>query len=201
MTFQDIINEVKSSKWQPEFEWVDSIDECADRINSPHEDYPLGIQPTIQMIGLLKNEKRITWADACNIQSFLFRGKADIINAQIASYTGGYSKNHEWLLSLPNRYITIGLRKKEVQIGAWIPPHPIFLQDLVDKIFPIFLTDTPFFHERQKQISSNIELIEWYKLFETIHPFEDLNGRVGGIIVAILSHTNGQFLAPKRFKP
>ena len=44
-------------------------------------------------------------------------------------------------------------------------------------------------------------LIEWYKDFETIHPFQDGNGRVGGVIVAVRSHelypTKG-WLAPNQ---
>lgn len=32
------------------------------------------------------------------------------------------------------------------------------------------------------------DLIEWYKDFETIHPFEDGNGRVGGVVIAAYSH-------------
>lgn len=187
MTFQDIINEVESSAWQPEFEWVSSIKEVSERINSPHEDYPLGVQPTIQILGLLTDEKTLSWADACNIQKFLFIDKQD----QIRNSSGKLSH-------LPNQFINLGLRRTEVKVGNWKPPHPMFLQELVDEIFPVFLTDMPFAHERQKQISSNTELIEWYKWFETIHPFEDLNGRVGGIIVAVLSHSNGQFLAPKK---
>jgi hypothetical protein len=205
MTFQDIINEVESSSWQPEFEWVSSLREVSDRINAPHEDYPLGVRPTIDMIEGFAGVDKITWADACNIQKFLFTAKQDQIrNAvedsnkcidepglSIHRVAGKYE-------CLPNLHINLGLRKVEVKVGEWNPPHPMFLQDLVNAIFPVFLTDMPFVHDRQKQISSHIELIEWYKLFETIHPFEDLNGRVGGIIVAALSHSNDHYLTLKR---
>ena len=64
MKFQDIINEIESSSWQPEFEWVSSLKEVSERINAPHEDYPIGVEPTIQMLGLLKHEERFDWGDA-----------------------------------------------------------------------------------------------------------------------------------------
>ena len=202
MKFQDIINEIESSSWQPEFEWVSSLKEVSERINAPHEDYPIGVEPTIQMLGLLKHEERFDWGDACNIQKFLQIEKLrQIKNARedLQLFPDSVeSETREKYCALPNQHINLGLRKTNVQVGSWAPSHPMFLQELVDAIFPVFLTDRPFAHERQKQISSNIELIEWYKWFETIHPFEDLNGRVGGIIVAVLSHSNGQFLAPKK---
>ena len=38
-------------------------------------------------------------------------------------------------------------------------------------------------------------LTEWYKVFETIHFFNDLNGRVGGIVINILSYLlTGKYL-------
>jgi hypothetical protein len=42
--------------------------------------------------------------------------------------------------------------------------------------------------EKLYEIKNTKELIEWYKDFETIHPFQDGNGRVGGVIVATYAH-------------
>ena len=40
------------------------------------------------------------------------------------------------------------------------------------------------------------DIIHWYEDFQTVHPFIDLNGRVGGIIAAVASHyiSNGEYL-------
>jgi hypothetical protein len=205
MTFLDILNEVESSSWQPEFEWVSSSKEVSEKINSPHEDYPLGVRPTMDMINAFAGVEKITWADACNIQKFLFTAKQDQIkNAvedsdkyldepelSIHEVAGKYER-------LPNLHINLGMRKTEVKVGDWNPPHPMFIQDLIEQIFSVsWHVQTQKFCIPHYKLGT-ISPIFWYKLFETIHPFEDLNGRVGGIIVAVLSHSNGEFLVPKR---
>lgn len=159
MTYEQIITEVNTSKWQPEFIWVDSVEECADLINRPHEDYPHGVQGTIDMIRHFAGSLMIRWSDAQNIQKYVYESKND------------------------GTHLNLGMRQVPVKVGGWVPPSPLFLPDLIDNIFPVF-------HHQN--------LMDWYKIFQTIHPFEDLNGRVGGIILAALSFDGTNFLTVKR---
>lgn len=160
MTFEQILAEVNTSNWQPEFIWVDSVEECADLINLPHEDYPHGVQGTIDMINEFTGCGLIRWADAQNIQKYVYESKND------------------------DTYLNLGIRQGAVKVGGWIPPDPLFLPELVERLFPIGFGD--YFLET------------WYKVFQTIHPFEDLNGRVGGIILAALSFDGTNYLTVKR---
>ena len=72
------------------------------------------------------------------------------------------------------------LRQVMVRIGAFIPPSPDLLPRLMQNLETAYATtglDTGM-------------LASWYTDFETIHPFQDGNGRVGGIIVAALNRRN-----------
>jgi fido (protein-threonine AMPylation protein) len=80
-------------------------------------------------------------------------------------------------------------REVEVKIGNDNPPPHFMVPSLIKKIFPaIRLRD----YETQKVNY----LIEWYRKFQIIHPFENGNGRVGGVIVAVLSWNGEKMLAP-----
>ena len=52
------------------------------------------------------------------------------------------------------------------------------------------------------EIPTDEILLDWYSDFETIHPFQDGNGRVGGVVVAVYSNlwsTEGKYLAPCQY--
>ena len=80
------------------------------------------------------------------------------------------------------------LRRIMVTVGAFIPPPPDLLPRLMQNLEMAYATtdlDTG-------------TLASWYTDFETIHPFQDGNGRVGGIIIAALNRRNDRsyWMAP-----
>jgi len=70
-------------------------------------------------------------------------------------------------------------------VGTFIPPEPMYIPQLMMTIFPV-----------TKELE---DIEEWYRLFECIHPFEDGNGRLGGIVMAAVSYLQtGKYKVPKR---
>lgn len=163
----EIINQYNlidaAKKWQPRFTTTNSIDECADLINLPHEDYPQFVNKTKESIELaidILKERPIKEFDIKALHGFCMKEKEYI-------RTGDYR-------------ILDG-----VIVGSFKPPHPMYVPQLMISICPV-----------DKDIE-NIEM--WYRLFECIHPFEDGNGRVGGIILAAVSFLkNGTYTCPKQ---
>ena len=133
---------------------------------------------------LLEGYYEITFADVCNWQKELFEHKKNI----------AYGK-----ISLPNLHINLGLRTTNVKVNEWNPPTPMFLEDLKEMCFPIYFeiidefnlkvklgSEWFYFTKKTSHIMIKRRLTEWYKTFQIIHFFEDLNGRLGEIIINIL---------------
>ena len=140
---------LRVDSWKPTFEWVESSLECADKINSYHEDYPKYVKATDAVLC-----RSLGWI---NIPSFYLRSVHSLIFTD-KSFAG------KW-------------REVDVRVGNHTPPKLSSVDDLMDEL-----------HYSYENIRDIDNLIEWYKDFETIHPFQDGNGRVGGVIVAQHAH-------------
>ncbi len=65
-----------------------------------------------------------------------------------------------------------------VRVVLHVPPEP-------DRI-PALMEELEATYRGRMDTVENIQA--WYSDFETIHPFKDGNGRVGGVVAAMLSH-------------
>lgn len=154
--------------FDPKFVKVQTVEEAADLINRPHEDYPQRVPATHKAIVDLD-----WWGCDGVVRSFDLR-------------------NLHARLMVDRMDIAGRFRTSEVRVGSYTPPSPAavapMLVGLHDKIGCPHL------------LSLDSELIEWYREFQMIHPFEDGNGRVGGVVVAAMTYARfretGYILAP-----
>lgn len=70
-------------------------------------------------------------------------------------------------------------RTVDVIVGDHRPPEYNSLYGWMELLESIYL---------YKSNLTLVDIKDWYSDFETLHPFMDGNGRVGGLVVAILSH-------------
>ncbi len=66
-------------------------------------------------------------------------------------------------------------RQGEVTVGNHHPPDHLLVPKFMDEL------------EHESVIKTIEDLTDWYSDLETIHPFRDGNGRVGGVVVAVVS--------------
>lgn len=147
---------------------------------------------------------QITFADVCNWQKELFEHKKRIIHfskKDAQEYGDFYDLNK--LINLPNQHINLGLRQTNVKVDNWNLPAPMFLENLKEMCFPLYVTDRLTINQHSTECFDNDDILntltKWYKIFQTIHFFEDLNGKLGGIVINILSYIlTGKYLISKQ---
>lgn len=165
------------SNFKPEFCFCDSIDEVADCINKPHEDYPNRVYRTKQMIiesmnFIVADVENITEHDIRQIHGAVFDD----------THHGGRYRNFD-----------VHPKGSEIENSHRMVYTPHYrIPEQLKSILPINIKD--FSKDREKLLE---DITLWYKAFQTIHPFEDGNGRVGGIIAAILWYYNYGIIHPE----
>ncbi len=145
------IKDLRTTPWNPTFEWVTTSIECAHKINSYHEDYPKYVRATnaiLQSTRIGGFPSKILNENLKVIHKLIFTDK---------SFAG------KW-------------REVNVRVGMHHPPQFLDVVKLMGELESLY------------NILNIEDLINWYTDFETIHPFQDGNGRVGGVIVAAYSH-------------
>jgi len=148
--------------WIPEFKKVDSIEAAAHYINIPYEDFPDRVNDTQMALNYVKN-------------IMIMQG-----------YEPAYSHHLEFLHEIvfgrdPKNESHAGkFRLGNVRVATHVAPDWSLVPKLMREL------------EWRYPILDTIELLkEWYTDFSTIHPFQDGNGRVSGIVVAAISHYLG----------
>lgn len=195
-----IYKEVEYGTWQPTFEFTVCQADAIDSMLQGHEDYDMKLHSFVKEIldqesnHFARNDFRISLQYALALQATLFRHKKSIYFAD--DYKGK---------ELPNMYIKLGIRTRPVKVGLWYPPIGLYVAELINECFLIdieqfcFLGNVAQFEvedlsaisikRKEEYLEEVLQAItNWYKVFEIIHPLDDLNGRVGGIIANLISY-------------
>ena len=160
---------LRTEPWEPEF-FVASNNEyaVAAKINVWHDDFPHRVDDTEMMI----------------VTPFLGQGsRAEYI------LPSTLQNIHERIFS--DTHHAGKWREVNVTVGGHRPPDYTMIPKFMNELF------SHYAERFRNPLTFDADLIDWYHDFETIHPFEDGNGRVGGVTVARLGRRySDHMLAP-----
>ena len=170
-------DDLRKVNWTPQFTYVHDLYQCADMINQPHEDYPYYVNNTLQVISFCIEQLKedIYFNENIQLTSNSIKNiHRNIFSNKLGDYAG------KW-------------RDCQVRVGYHVPPHYDLLDNLMKQLEYNYYNTDLFTNEKT--------MVNWYTDFETIHPFIDGNGRVGGVVLAVLSYVNSDgkyYLTPRQ---
>lgn len=143
--------------FNPTFYWTGNLETDAQLINKPH----------IEAEGVKENriKETIEIMNMCRgVEIFFLKDALNIQNELL--------KKNNW------RGIEPGIRNHNVVIKKSNdefeqPPNYTVAKEMAARLFPV-------------NMQGKYALLEWYRKIQIVHPLSDLNGRVFGIIVAVL---------------
>lgn len=147
--------QLRSTPFKPQFVWVATPGEAADIINRPHEDYPLRVPRTTEVIRAFDAKETQALQEVWSLLIFV-----ELIHKFIFHDTSFAGQ----------------LRTVNVRVGEHLAPNAKQVPDLYAQLM------------RKDCLDSLRGIKDWYWDFETLHPFQDGNGRVGATLVAVASH-------------
>lgn len=150
---------LRITPWTPKFVWVPTVQQAADYINRPHEDYPKYVESTEHCI---------------TNQTFWVHGTETTPSFSSPISISALLATHLYIFG--DAWFAGKFRTVDVVVGKHLPPTAALVDSLTKQL------------ESAWTITSLTDVLDWYIDFETIHPFRDGNGRVGGTTVAIFSH-------------
>lgn len=169
-----LFGHLRTAPWAPTFDWYPTIEEVADRINVWHEDYPQRVPATIKVLKRLRSEMI-----SVDFGSRLLRNSR-LLGVHKTIF-GNTSFGGQW-------------RRVYVRVGNHVAPNWRLVPGYMRRLQANYW----FRHTRVPTVERPQD---WYRDFETIHPFQDGNGRVGGVVVAAYSHylhPDKGYLAPNQ---
>lgn len=152
---------LRTTPWSPAFEWCGDILAVALQINLWHEDFPQRVPATVRALKRLRSEMVSVDFGAHALRNQRLLGIHKTI-------FGDTSFGGQW-------------RRVNVYIGDHTPPPWREVSHYMATLERAYYFNS--WHRPALQ-----HFLDWYRDFETIHPFQDGNGRVGGVVIAAYSH-------------